>query len=145
MNWNEDCDVLVIGSGGGGLVGALTAAKAGLKTIVVEATDRFGGTTAYSGGGMWLPCNAVLKRAGDDDTMDDARAYYRAVVGDRTPRAVQDAFLENGAGLIDVEETWLATCEPPTAVRVSKFAAYGHRHPFAGWKVWRIEIMMRAE
>ncbi|ARS25841.1 FAD-binding protein [Sphingomonas sp. KC8] len=104
MDWNEDCDVLVIGSGAGGLVGALTAAKAGLKTIVVEATDRFGGTTAYSGGGMWLPCNAVLKRAGDDDTMDEAREYYRAVVGDRTPRAVQDAFLENGAGLIDFLE-----------------------------------------
>ena len=51
----------------------------------------------------------------------------------------------NGDGLVDVEETWLATCEPPTAVRVSKFAAYGHRHPFAGWNVWRIEIMMRAE
>ena len=47
----------------------------------------------------------------------------------------------NGDGLIDVEETWLAACEPPTAVRVSKFAAYGHKHPFNGWRVWRIEIM----
>ena len=51
----------------------------------------------------------------------------------------------NGDGLIDVEETWLAACEPPTAVRVSKFAAYGHRHPFAGWKVWRVEIMTRGD
>lgn len=49
----------------------------------------------------------------------------------------------NGAALIDVEETWLATCDPPTAVRVSKFAAYGHRNPFSGWKVWRVEIMTR--
>lgn len=51
----------------------------------------------------------------------------------------------NGAGLIDVEEAWIATCEPPTAVHLSRFAAYGHAHPFAGWKVWRIEIMTRAE
>ncbi len=51
----------------------------------------------------------------------------------------------NGAGLIDVEETWLAACEPPTAVRVSKFAAYGHRHPFNGWEVWRVEIMTRGD
>lgn len=105
MTWDEECDVLVVGSGGGALVGALRAAKAGLKTILVEATDRFGGTTAYSGGGMWLPCNAVLKRAGDDDTLDDAREYYRAVVGDRTPREVQDAFLENGAPLLDFLES----------------------------------------
>ena len=51
----------------------------------------------------------------------------------------------NGDGLIDVEETWLAACEPPTAVRVSMCADYGPRHPFNGWKVWRIEIMTRAE
>ena len=51
----------------------------------------------------------------------------------------------NGDNLTDVEETWLATCEPPTAVRVSKFAAYGHRHPFAGWRVWRVEIMTRGD
>ncbi|WP_380878308.1 3-ketosteroid-delta-1-dehydrogenase [Sphingomonas sp. DBB INV C78] len=102
--WDEECDVLVIGSGGGALVGALTAAKAGLDVVLVEATDRFGGTTAYSGGGMWLPCNAALKREGDNDTLDDAREYYRAVVGDRTPRGVQDAFLENGARMLDFLE-----------------------------------------
>ena len=67
-----------------------------------------------------------------DVTLPDAHGIYTLQVW-------------NGDGLVDVEETWLATCEPPTAVRVSKFAAYGHRHPFAGWKVWRIEIMMRAE
>lgn len=104
VDWNEECDVLVIGSGGGALVGALAAAKGGLNTIVVEATDRFGGTTAYSGGGMWLPCNAALKRIGDDDTLDDAREYYRAVVGDRTPHEVQDAFLDNGARMLDFLE-----------------------------------------
>ena len=44
---------------------------------LVEATDKFGGTTAYSGGGgMWFPCNPVLQRAGADDTIDDALDYY---------------------------------------------------------------------
>lgn len=51
----------------------------------------------------------------------------------------------NGDALVDVEETWLETCPPPTAVHLSRFAAYGHRHPFAGWKVWRIEIMTRGD
>src|SRR6185436_13165975 len=53
---------------------------------------------------MWLPCNAALRRAGDDDTMEDARAYYRAVVGTRTPHALQDAYLDTGAALIDYLE-----------------------------------------
>ncbi len=104
LSWDEECDVLVAGSGGGALTGAYTAAREGLDVLVVEATDRFGGTTAYSGGGMWLPCNAVLRRAGDDDTLEDARTYYRAVVGDRTPQALQDAFLDTGAPLVDYLE-----------------------------------------
>jgi 3-oxosteroid 1-dehydrogenase len=103
--WDEECDVLVVGSGGGALTGAYTAAREGLSVIVVEATDRFGGTTAYSGGGLWFPCNAVLRRAGDQDTLEDARTYFRAVVGDRTPRDLQDAFLDNGAPLVDYLES----------------------------------------
>ena len=89
MDWDRrQCDVLVAGSGGGGVTGAYTAAREGLEVILVEATDKFGGTTAYSGGGgMWFPCNPVLQRAGTDDTIDDALEYYHAVVGDRTPRA----------------------------------------------------------
>ncbi len=103
-DWSATCDLLVVGSGAGGMTGAYTAAREGLDVILVEATDRFGGMTAYSGGGMWFPCNAVLRRAGDDDRMEDARTYYRAVVGDRTPRALQDAYLDTGAKLIDYLE-----------------------------------------
>ncbi|RRO20749.1 FAD-binding protein [Saccharopolyspora rhizosphaerae] len=101
---DDECDVLVIGSGGGALTGAYTAAREGLSVIVAEASDHFGGTTAYSGGGMWFPCNAALQRAGDTDTLEDARTYFRAVVGDRTPTELQDAFLEGGAPLIDYLE-----------------------------------------
>ncbi|GLY71282.1 FAD-binding protein [Amycolatopsis taiwanensis] len=103
-SWYEECDVLVVGSGGGALTGAYTAAREGLSVIVVEATDRFGGTTAYSGGGLWFPCNAVLRRAGDDDTPADARTYYYSIVGDRTPRQLQDAFLATGPRLVDYLE-----------------------------------------
>lgn len=74
--WDEDCDVLVAGSGGGGVTGAYTAAPEGLDVILVEATEKFGGTTAYSGGGgVWFPCNPVLQREGTDDTIEDALEY----------------------------------------------------------------------
>lgn len=99
--WDDVCDVLVVGSGGGALIGAYSAASRGLKTIVVEATDKFGGTTAYSGSGMWLPGNPVLKRSGAPDTAESARAYYKAVVGTRTPETLQDAFLDTGPKMIE--------------------------------------------
>ena len=102
--WDETCDVLVVGSGAGGMVGAYTAAREQLDVVLIEATDKFGGMTAYSGGGMWFPCNAALVRSGSDDTMEAARAYYKAVVGDRTPDAVQEAFLQSGHKLVDYLE-----------------------------------------
>ena len=104
-HWDEETDVLVVGSGAGGATGAYTAAREGLKVVLVEATEKFGGTTAYSGGGgMWFPCNAVLRRAGADDTIEDALEYYTSVVGDRTPRALQETYVRNGAPLIDYLE-----------------------------------------
>lgn len=104
--WDEVTDVLVAGSGAGGVTGAYTAAREGLDVILIEATEKFGGTTAYSGGGgMWFPCNPVLTRAGVDDTLDDALQYYTAVVGDRTPRALQETYVRGGAPLIEYLET----------------------------------------
>lgn len=104
--WDETTDVLVVGSGAGGVTGAYTAAREGLGVMLVEATEKFGGTTAYSGGGgMWFPCNPVLQRAGADDTIEDALEYYTAVVGDRTPRALQEIYVRTGARLIEYLET----------------------------------------
>jgi len=98
--WHDETDVIVAGSGGG-LVGAYTAAREGLSVMVVEASDQFGGTTAYSGGGgMWFPCNPVLRRAGSDDTLDAAFAYFHAAVGDRTPVELQRTYVYRGSDLI---------------------------------------------
>ena len=105
VDWSEEHDVLVAGSGGGGVTGAYTAAREGLDVLLIEATDKFGGTTAYSGGGgVWFPCNPVLVRAGTDDTIEDALTYYHAVVGDRTPRELQETFVRGGAPLIEYLE-----------------------------------------
>lgn len=105
VGWDDECEVLVAGSGAGGVTGAYTAAREGLQVILVEATERFGGTTAYSGGGgIWLPGNPVLVRAGTDDTISDALEYYHAVVGDRTPVELQAAYVRGGAPLIEYLE-----------------------------------------
>ncbi|MDT5350842.1 MAG: hypothetical protein QOH91_4129 [Mycobacterium sp.] len=105
IQFDEECDVLVVGSGAGGVTGAYTAAREGLNVLLVEATDKFGGTTAYSGGGgVWFPCNPVLLRAGTDDTIEDALEYYHAVVGDRTPYELQETYVRGGAPLIEYLE-----------------------------------------
>src|SRR5690349_8184765 len=102
--WDEVCDVLVVGSGGGALVGAYTAASLGLATMVIESTDQFGGTTAYSGSGLWLPGNQAQHRAGVEDTTELAREYLRATVGDRTSQALQDAFLAGAPAMVEYLE-----------------------------------------
>ena len=102
--WTLDCDVLVVGSGAGALTGAYAAASQGLEVLVIEATDKFGGTSCYSGGAVWLPGNQASARAGLDDTNDIALDYFQRVVGDRTPRALQEAFVRNGPKVVELLE-----------------------------------------
>lgn len=99
--FDESTDVIVVGSGGGALVGALIAAQNGLETLVIESTEYFGGTTAYSGSGLWLPGNQAQLRAGVEDSVELGREYLAATVGDRTPSELQDAFLENAAPMVE--------------------------------------------
>src|SRR5215470_19741012 len=101
-------DLVVVGSGGGGLVGAYVAASRGLRTLVIEKTGLVGGTTAYSGAGLWFPGSAPIVRAGVDDDVEKARTYLRGVVDDSSRERLQDAYLDAGARLIDELErsTW---------------------------------------
>lgn len=94
-------DLVVVGSGGGGLVGAYVAASRGLRTLVIEKTGLVGGTTAYSGAGLWFPGSAPITRAGVADDVAHARTYLRAVVNDSAREALQDAYLDAGARLVD--------------------------------------------
>ena len=78
-------DIVVAGSGAAGMTAALTAAHLGASVVVLEKTGAFGGSTARSGGGIWAPGNAVLRRAGVADTPELARAYLAHVTGGARP------------------------------------------------------------
>jgi 3-oxosteroid 1-dehydrogenase len=92
-------DVVVVGSGAAGMTAALAAAHHGLRVVVIEKTDRFGGSTARSGGGLWVPGNEVLRKAGVRDTPEQARAYLAYVAGDGD-RERQRALLEHGPAML---------------------------------------------
>lgn len=88
-----DCDLLVIGSGAAGLGAAVTASALGLDVIVAERANVLGGTTAWSGGWMWLPCNPLAVAAGMVDQGGAPRLYLQSVLGERFDGERIDAFL----------------------------------------------------
>src|SRR5690606_25672470 len=89
-------DVLVIGSGAGGMSAAVTAGKAGLDVLVVEKEPVFGGTTATSGGVLWVPgtryAQETAKQLGIEDSTEVARRYIEQEAGNHLDRDKVDAF-----------------------------------------------------
>lgn len=98
--WDEEIDVLVIGSGAAGLTAAATAANAGLTVTVVEKTELVGGTSSVSGGGVWVPNNHVARDAGIEDNREDALTYMRLVSGGRAEEDLLEALVDRGPEMI---------------------------------------------
>lgn len=94
--WDESVDVLVVGSGASGLSAALTAHFEGLQVLVLEKTHKIGGSTAVSGGAVWLPLNDGAAAAGHPDTYERVWEYLQQTVGAASPDAMKAAFLKFG-------------------------------------------------
>jgi 3-oxosteroid 1-dehydrogenase len=111
----QEYDVVVVGSGGAGMVAALTAAHRGLSTIVIEKAPHFGGSTARSGGGVWIPNNEVLKRDGVKDTAEAARTYLHGIIGSVVEPERIDTYLERGPEMLSfvLKHTPLKMCWVP--------------------------------
>lgn len=92
-HWDEEYDVVVVGSGAGGMAAALTASIEGRRVLMLEKSDRIGGSTAVSGGAVWAPLNSQTQKAGHPDTFEKVWAYLQNTVGNAAPEAMQKAYL----------------------------------------------------
>jgi 3-oxosteroid 1-dehydrogenase len=100
MESMDEYDVIVVGSGAAGMTAALTAAHHGLRTVLIEKAPTFGGSTARSGGGVWIPNNDVLLAEGVPDTPEQARDYLKHITGDVVDDDLRAAFLDNGPAML---------------------------------------------
>jgi 3-oxosteroid 1-dehydrogenase len=100
---DQSCDVLVIGSGNGGLTAALVAYELGLRDVlVIEKSPLYGGTSATSGGGIWVPCSRYARAAGAPDSYQEALEYVRGTTPTgAVPPQLQETYLQEGPKMLD--------------------------------------------
>jgi len=135
--WDETYDVVVGGTGVAALAAAVTAADAGMTVIMLESTDRWGGSSSMSGGGLWLPNNPLMVRDRVSDSRAEALTYLEGTIGDAGPatsRARKEAFVDGVAGFVNLAER--------LGVRFSRAADYPDYYPeLPGGKIGRaIEV-----
>ncbi|WP_255769062.1 FAD-dependent oxidoreductase [Pseudarthrobacter sulfonivorans] len=100
-NWDQEVDLLVLGTGAAGLSATLTAAAQGSEVLVLEKTEFLGGTTAYSAGTCWVPNNRFQRADGILDDYDRTARYLDAVVGGKAPREGWLAYLDAAPKMLD--------------------------------------------
>ncbi|WP_231123668.1 FAD-dependent oxidoreductase [Nocardioides sambongensis] len=100
--WDHEVDLLVVGSGAAGMTTALTGALEGLDTLLVEKAQVYGGTTALSGGGVWVPNNHVLTAAGISDPEERVLEYLEHITGGSIAQARLAALVHEGPAMFEM-------------------------------------------
>ena len=101
-DWDREVDVLVVGTGNGGLTAAVCNWEMGSKDVlVIEKQDKVGGTSAMSGGGIWIPNSHYAQEAGAEDSLDDAKRYLiNTLFGEDVPEDMIDTYLEKSPEML---------------------------------------------
>lgn len=145
----ESFDVVVVGSGASGLAAAVTAAHHGQRVLIVEKHPRFGGTSAWSGGWLWVPRNPLAREAGIVEPVELVRDYLRAALGNCYDEPRIEAFLAGGPQMVsflrDLGVEWVAGNTVPDMIADLPGAGTGGRSvtvaPFDGR---RLGAMLRS-
>ncbi|WP_380877475.1 3-ketosteroid-delta-1-dehydrogenase [Sphingomonas sp. DBB INV C78] len=116
----SEWDVIVVGSGAGALTSAIRAHDLGLSVLVIEKSDRFGGTSALSGGGIWIPMNPQIAGLGGEDNFADAWTYVTTATRGMVCEKRLRAYLETGPKMLG----WLAEKTRLTFKALPKYPDY---------------------
>jgi len=117
MRIADEYDAIVLGAGAAGMTAAAVAATGGLRVLLIEKSAQVGGTTAISGGMVWIPANAKMAEAGIADTAEQARLYLRHCVPGGFNEHLRSAFLASADAAI-------AYLERNTSVRLKPVVNY---------------------
>lgn len=103
MNWDRETDVGIIGTGNGGLTAAVCLHALGVTDVtLVEKSNLVGGTSARSGGGVWVPMNRYARAAGAQDSREEALAYINSTVPpEQVPQELIEAYVDNAPAMVD--------------------------------------------
>lgn len=118
---HDTYDVIVVGGGAAGLTAACVAAAEHQSVLLLEQASTVGGTTAISGGMVWIPANHKMAAAGLDDNLDAARRYLRSIVSPMGDDRLE-AFLANGPEAVRY-------LEAKTSLRLRPVKAYPDYYP----------------
>ncbi len=99
-SWDHSVDLLVVGSGAGAMTAAIVAHDRGAKTLLIEKTNQYGGSSAMSGGSLWIPNNHLMLDAEVNDTRTDALTYLEAATAGRVPRARLQAYVDTAPEML---------------------------------------------
>jgi 3-oxosteroid 1-dehydrogenase len=110
QQFDAEYDVVVVGAGAGGMTAALTARGRGMSTVIVEKANVFGGSTALSGGGVWIPNAPSFRRIGQEDDPQRVLDYLVAIAGEDTPTPRLARYVHDGPKMMEFLESqseWL--------------------------------------
>ena len=120
--WTQSADVVIIGTGAAGLTAALTAHDGGAKVLLLEKSSTVGGTTAVSGGVVWVPNNHHMAEVGIEDSRSEALEYLKIIADDRTEAALLERY-------VDVAPQMVRYLEEATPIAFTALERYPDYHP----------------
>lgn len=128
MNFDQEVDWLVAGTGAGGLTGAVVAHQLGGKVLVVESSEFYGGTTTHSGGVIWVPGNHLMHTVGIEDSLDEGYQYISSLIGDTVPDARVRAYAYRADEMLQYMEQHSHVSYEPLPLYMDYFEEH------KGWK-----------
>lgn len=120
MGWDHEVDFLVVGTGAAGLSGAVRAEAEGLEVLVVEASELYGGSTAISGGVVWVPNNPQIASRGIADSRQDSVTYLKHITKGEVPDERIEAYVDNAPRMVE----WMAANTELVLDSLEKYTDY---------------------